>query len=118
MLCYSVLLLSNSQGTTLGMIIMESNTLYPFSQLSTVIKSVPVIAVLLKLFPRMLCVRNITWWRRWDATYIIDTMILCRCLYCYQAPYGEEDYKRALFQHTLGQEGLIVYNGIQLEDDG
>ena len=29
----------------------------------------------------------------------------------------EEDYKRALFLRTLGQEGLIVHNGMQLEEN-
>ena len=29
----------------------------------------------------------------------------------------EEDYKGALFLQTLGQEGLIVYNGMQLEEN-
>ena len=37
--------------------------------------------------------------------------------YCIVARHSddEEDYKRALFLHTLGQEGLTVYNGMQLE---
>ena len=29
----------------------------------------------------------------------------------------EEDYKRALSQHTLGQEGLTVYNEMQPEEN-
>ena len=39
--------------------------------------------------------------------------------YCIVARLSDddEDYKRALFLHTLGQEGLIVYNGMQLEEN-
>ena len=29
----------------------------------------------------------------------------------------EQDYKRTLFLHTLGQGELIVYNGMQLEEN-
>ena len=58
-------LLRNSQATALGIIIMGSNSHYLSLSLSlcpTVNnnKVVPVIAAFLKLFPRVICVRNIT----------------------------------------------------------
>ena len=91
-------LLRNSQGTALGIIIMGSNS-HCLSLCPTVNsnKVLPVIAASLKLFSRVIRVRNITWWQRSDHTDIIDCFacckhcelnsslisrqILCRCLY-------------------------------------
>ena len=41
-------------------------------------KVVPVIAAFLKLFPRVIRVRNITWWQRLDHTDVIDCFASCK----------------------------------------